>query len=105
MGVLPVHRERQLVGDGLAHEARTGVQQGLHGGRRAALNAEQRQQQGLPAAGGVAVDVEQVLDAEPQAGERAGGCARHRHGGVRHEGAGGVVQNVGVWGHGILLLV
>jgi len=92
MRVLPVHRKRQLVGDGLADEARAGVQQFLHGGRRACLDARQRQHEGLAAAGGVAGHVEQVLHREAQAGQRPGGRLWHRYFRVGHEGAGGVVD-------------
>jgi hypothetical protein len=46
--VVAVHRERQLVGDGLADEARAGVEQALHRGRGAALMPDIASTKGWP---------------------------------------------------------
>lgn len=99
MGVLTIHGKRQFVRDGFANKSRTGVQQALHHGRRAVLNAPQGHQHGLPATGGVALDVINVFGRKAQTRQRASSGMGNRAGGVRHEGVGVVPQGIGVLTH------
>ncbi len=92
-GILAEDAERDLVGDGLADQARAGVEQALHGPGVARRDGMRPAPVRVAAAGRVAGHVEQILGRERQAGERAArsaGDTQHRAG---HEGTGHVERS------------
>ena len=91
MGVDAVHREGEFVGVGLANEAGAVVEQALHGGRGAGLDARQRQHMRIAAASGIAGNIEEILHGEAETVERAAGRMRHLDCGIGNEGVGGVL--------------
>src|SRR5688572_18450216 len=75
MHVLAEHREGELFRLRLADEARAGVEQLLHRGRGCRRRNGLIEPVGIAPAAQIALDVEYVLDAERQPGERTGGRA------------------------------
>ena len=85
MRVHPVERPGEFVCVRLADELGSGIEQRLHGGRRPRRHLAHRKPGRAAAGGAIALDVEEVLHRQPEAGERPLGGAGHLHRRIRHE--------------------